>query len=236
MGAGECLYDSTSKLQCGILRTHAGTDTHSIHKAMGPSYWGARCPGSHTPRAQALASHPPCHTHNGTHTLRTPAQRNPLAHIPSSLAQNANPSMGTAPGPSFTPTKPAWSSSATAALTSAHVCRHARQCTYTHVHSHTCTRPRECAHKSILPPPCSTTPLHPWSRASPAAQSPNTPHPGADRAFAPRRGSPPLHMLLRAERARGLLQEFSCGLSLGTTQSHPLLTLPLPCYVTLRVT
>lgn len=44
-------------------------------------------------------------------------------------------------------------------------------------------------------------------------------------------------MLLRAEeRARGLRQEFSGGLFLGTTQSHPLLTLPLPCYVTLRIT
>lgn len=102
-------------------------------------------PGTHIGVQDALAgSHTPRPRRSPlilcvTHTMApTPcAQLEPSGKISSFLPQNANPFMGPLSDLLLTPARPAWSSSAMAALTSAHVCTYARQCTYTHVHSPT---------------------------------------------------------------------------------------------------
>lgn len=171
-----------------VLRTHA-RDTHSFYtRGQGPTL-GCKTP-PHTFTHTSLRHLPPVlrQIHTMALTPRTPAGRNPGAHIPSLLAQNANPLMGPGPGRAAHSSQPGVPHPE--ALES-HTCAHTRQCTYTYVpptHAHTpvgaYTRPFSC------PPPssavqdklCSRNALTPlilrrWQ------------------SLAPQKGTPPLHKL-----------------------------------------
>lgn len=228
MGAGECLYDTTTNSS-----KHPCRDTHSIPEAR-DAHWDAKRPSSHTHSGlRAFACRPLCHTHNGTHTQHTPRT---LGHTyPPLYLKTQTHSWGWLLDPLFSPARPACSSSAMAVLTSAHVCTHARQCTYTHVHSPTYTHTpvgahtRPSHHHTFIRGPGSNT-LNP--------SPPPPPPPSHWQSFAPRKRCRTLtHVPLDwGGEGRGSSIECSGTLFLGATQSHQLLTLPLPCYVTLRVT
>lgn len=173
-----------------VLRTHA-RDTHSFYtRGQGPTL-GRKTP-PHTFTHTSLRHLPPVlrQIHTMALTPRTPAGRNPGAHIPSLLAQNANPLMGPGPG------RAAHSSQTVVPhpqrrwnRTSARTQDSAPTRMYTPTHAHTPmgahTRPFRCT-----PPPssavqdklCSRNALTPlilrrWQ------------------SLAPQKGTPPLHKL-----------------------------------------
>lgn len=162
MRGGECLAKPTSNSSHWQGHTHPCRDTHSFYaRGQGPTL------GNRTPPTHTLASHPLSPTHNGTHTPHTPAGRNSPAHIPSLLAQNADPQRRPVPGLAAHSSQASLEFRGHRGAAIGHVCTHTRQGTYTHAHSHTNTHLHGCAHTPIPPPP-----LHPQSRTSSAAATP----------------------------------------------------------------